>query len=270
MSPFARSTPMIRARRWNATFLDIFPEQAGQLRLGDSARDILRRFYQCRLGQAGALSIDRFVAEGLERYRSQQSPYEFDHRNHRLRVSSFTALGLGRVRLWKKVGVLVQETGAPRSPRRIWTPRRCSSALQTVWRLSIPVTGSCGRIRPSSICTGCTSVFRPLDCGWKTSSNAPGAAPCPAAPGRPTSLRRRAFRAAVAGRAVRPRRRTARRGGWAQLLHPYRHHSLAAWMGGEEFVLLLPGANDQQALAMAERVRLTVQQTAFDPPSTFQ
>jgi diguanylate cyclase (GGDEF)-like protein len=47
---------------------------------------------------------------------------------------------------------------------------------------------------------------------------------------------------------------------------PHRAGDLAARLGGEEFVLLLPGANYQQALAMAERVRETVQATNFDPP----
>lgn len=47
---------------------------------------------------------------------------------------------------------------------------------------------------------------------------------------------------------------------------PNRAGDLAARLGGEEFVLLLPGANYQQALVVAERVRETIQSTNFDPP----
>jgi diguanylate cyclase (GGDEF)-like protein/PAS domain S-box-containing protein len=41
---------------------------------------------------------------------------------------------------------------------------------------------------------------------------------------------------------------------------------LAARFGGEEFVLLLPGANEQQAVLVAERLRQTIQATDFEPP----
>jgi diguanylate cyclase (GGDEF)-like protein/PAS domain S-box-containing protein len=95
-----------RARCWNAAFLGIFPEQLDHIRVGDTARVILQRFYACRLGPASGACVDRFVNEGLERYRTQRAPYEFDHHQYRLRVSSFGAPGLGRVRLWKKVGLL--------------------------------------------------------------------------------------------------------------------------------------------------------------------
>lgn len=57
-----------------------------------------------------------------------------------------------------------------------------------------------------------------------------------------------------------------RRLGEILMSFPNRAGDLAARFGGEEFVLLLPGANEQQALVVAERLRRTVQATDFDPP----
>ncbi|GHD03462.1 hypothetical protein GCM10007320_63560 [Pseudorhodoferax aquiterrae] len=105
-----------RARCWNTAFLEFFPEQLGNIQIGDTARDILRRFYERRLGKLSASSMERLVDEGLQRYRSQRTPYEFDHGGFRLRVVSIDAAVLGRIRLWKKVSTLSNGVAAPLPP----------------------------------------------------------------------------------------------------------------------------------------------------------
>lgn len=94
-----------RTLAWNATFLDLFPEHEG-VYVGEPYADNLRRFYQIRLAEAELPRIDRYITEGIARHRAQRRPYEFDHRDFRVRVSSFEVGRFGRVRVWRKVAAL--------------------------------------------------------------------------------------------------------------------------------------------------------------------
>lgn len=96
---------------WNDTFLQFFPEHAGHVHAGEPYQENLRRFYLQRLSQDELPSMERYIAEGVLRHRSQQRPYEFDHYGYRVRVASLPLGGIGRVRLWRKTQPLL--TGMP-------------------------------------------------------------------------------------------------------------------------------------------------------------
>lgn len=95
-----------RTVAWNATFLDLFPEHDGHVHAGEPYADNLRRFYRGRLDPEELPRLERYIAEGVARHRSQRRPFEFDHHQHRIRVSSFEVGRLGRVRVWRKVAAL--------------------------------------------------------------------------------------------------------------------------------------------------------------------
>ena len=92
-----------RTLAWNSTFLDFFPEHRGFVHAGEPYVENLRRFYRGRLAADEQPLIERYIAEGLERHRTQRRPYEFDHRGIRVRVSSVDLGPLGRLRLWRRV-----------------------------------------------------------------------------------------------------------------------------------------------------------------------
>lgn len=91
-----------RTLLWNRQFLEFFPEHDGHVHEGEPYAANLRRFYHSRLQQEDLPSLERYVAEGIERHRVQLRPFDFDHRNYRLRASSVQAGQLGRVRFWRK------------------------------------------------------------------------------------------------------------------------------------------------------------------------
>ena len=91
------------ALAWNATFLDFFPEHKGHVHAGEHYAHNLRRFYATRLGPDEQPQIDRYIAEGIERHRTQRRPYEFQHRGLRVRVSSVEMGAFGRLRVWRRV-----------------------------------------------------------------------------------------------------------------------------------------------------------------------
>lgn len=93
-----------RALAWNRSFLVFFPEHQGHVRAGEPYADNLRRFYGARLAGDELAMIERYIAEGLARHRTQRRPYEFEHRGRRLRVSSIELPGGGRLRVWREVG----------------------------------------------------------------------------------------------------------------------------------------------------------------------
>lgn len=99
-----------RSLAWNASFLDLFPEHDGHVHVGEDYADNLRRFYLKRLDAAEMANIDRYIADGVARHRTQRRPYEFDHGGHRVRVSSFGIGRFGRVRVWRKVALLAQRS----------------------------------------------------------------------------------------------------------------------------------------------------------------
>ncbi len=95
-----------RTLAWNQTFLAFFPEHQGAVHEGEPYAENLRRFYGVRLSAEELPLIERYVAEGVQRHRSQRRPYEFDHRGYRVRVSSVEMGAFGRLRVWRKVSAL--------------------------------------------------------------------------------------------------------------------------------------------------------------------
>ncbi len=87
---------------WNETFLQFFPEHAGKIHAGEHYRENLRRFYSLRLDPDEMASLARYIEEGIQRHRSQQRPFEFDHHGYRIRVASLEIWRLGRIRVWRK------------------------------------------------------------------------------------------------------------------------------------------------------------------------
>jgi PAS domain-containing protein len=104
-----------RTLAWNASFLELFPEHQGHVHVGEAYANNLRRFYASRLDEAELPRVDRYIAEGIARHRSQRRPYEFDHREYRVRVSSFEIGRFGRVRVWRKVATLPERAERPSS-----------------------------------------------------------------------------------------------------------------------------------------------------------
>ena len=89
-----------RTLLWNDTFLRLFPEHAGKVYRGEPYRDNLRRFYHVRLDPNELQHIERYIEDGVKRHRQQSAPFEFNHRDRRIRVASAPMQGVGRVRLW--------------------------------------------------------------------------------------------------------------------------------------------------------------------------
>jgi diguanylate cyclase (GGDEF)-like protein/PAS domain S-box-containing protein len=107
-----------RTVAWNLAFLDLFPEHRGHVHVGEDYRANLRRFYEGRLAGDERANIERYIVEGVARHRTQRRPYEFDHRDFRIRASSFEIVGFGRVRVWKKVAALPTKVASPVSTTR--------------------------------------------------------------------------------------------------------------------------------------------------------
>ena len=85
---------------WNRSFLEVFPEHAGKVYEGEPYRENLHRFYLTRLSPADLPNIEQFISMGIDRHHSQMRPYSFDHRDHRVHVSSLPLPGGQRVRIW--------------------------------------------------------------------------------------------------------------------------------------------------------------------------
>lgn len=102
-----------RTLAWNATFLALFPEHKGFVQVGEPYADNLRRFYRDRLAADEMHLIERYIADGITRHRSQRRPFEFDHHHDRIRVSSAEFGRFGRVRVWRKVAALPARAERP-------------------------------------------------------------------------------------------------------------------------------------------------------------
>jgi two-component system, sensor histidine kinase and response regulator len=85
---------------WNRTFLALFPEHDGHIRVGEHYSANLRRFYMGRLDASELPMIDRYIAEGVARHRSQSQPFVFVHRGQWVRVASLPTGAQGRIRVW--------------------------------------------------------------------------------------------------------------------------------------------------------------------------
>ncbi|HEV7338248.1 MAG TPA: diguanylate cyclase [Bosea sp. (in: a-proteobacteria)] len=103
----------MRALGWNSTFLQLFPEDEGEIYVGEPYADNLVRFYRRRLPPEELPDIDRHVAEGVARHENQTQPFEFSHHGRRLRAASLQAPDGGRVRLWQRLDVDSQAETAP-------------------------------------------------------------------------------------------------------------------------------------------------------------
>ncbi|CAN7417057.1 diguanylate cyclase [Bosea sp. LjRoot90] len=103
----------MRALCWNQTFLQLFPEDEGEIYVGEPYADNLVRFYQRRLSLEEMPEIARHVAEGVTRHENQTQPFEFIHNGRRLRASSLRAPDGGRVRLWQRLDVESHSETAP-------------------------------------------------------------------------------------------------------------------------------------------------------------
>lgn len=103
----------MRALCWNQTFLQIFPEDVGEIYVGEPYADNLQRFYRLRLSPEEMPEIARHVAEGVTRHENQTQPFEFIHNGRKLRASSLRAPDGGRVRLWQTLDVETPSEAAP-------------------------------------------------------------------------------------------------------------------------------------------------------------
>lgn len=100
---------------WNASFLRFFPEHDGHVHAGESYADNLRRFYLGRLPADDLPHIDRFIADGLARHRTQTRPYVFQHRGRWLRVAAVPQPGGWSVRVWQHVAQADEGPGTERT-----------------------------------------------------------------------------------------------------------------------------------------------------------
>jgi len=88
---------------WNHSFLDLFPEHAGHVHVGEPYCENLRRFYRVRLDGSELADIERHVADGVSRHTLQRLPFVFEHRGRWLRVASLPVPGVGRIRIWTRI-----------------------------------------------------------------------------------------------------------------------------------------------------------------------
>ena len=89
---------------WNRSFLRLFPEHDGHVHEGESYRENLRRFYECRLDPEEKHLMEEYIEAGVLRNREQQQPFVFDHRGLTLRVAGVQLPGVGRMRIWTEIG----------------------------------------------------------------------------------------------------------------------------------------------------------------------
>jgi two-component system, sensor histidine kinase and response regulator len=99
-----------RALLWNRTFLRLFPEHDGPIAVGEHYSANLRRFYLARLDPEELPHIDRYIAEGLIRHRTQTQPFVFEHRGRWLRVGSLPIAPSGRIRIWTPIASPTETT----------------------------------------------------------------------------------------------------------------------------------------------------------------
>lgn len=89
---------------WNSTMLAFFPEHAGHLHAGETYRANLKRFYEHRLTPEEMPRIGQYIEAGVVRHKTQQRPYNFQHRGIWLRVASLPLPDTGRIRIWSRLG----------------------------------------------------------------------------------------------------------------------------------------------------------------------
>jgi signal transduction histidine kinase/AmiR/NasT family two-component response regulator/HPt (histidine-containing phosphotransfer) domain-containing protein len=92
-----------RTLLWNQAFLRLFPEHDGKVFSGEPYAENLRRFYATRLPQEELGGMERCVAEGIARHRTQTQPYIFEHRGQWVRVVAQPVPGGRRLRIWTPI-----------------------------------------------------------------------------------------------------------------------------------------------------------------------
>jgi diguanylate cyclase (GGDEF)-like protein/PAS domain S-box-containing protein len=90
-----------RAIFWNRSFLQMFPEHAQAIYVGEPYAANLRRFYEGRLSSSEMPAIERYIDEGIARHNAQERPFHFEHRGRKLWVASVVLAGIGRIRIWR-------------------------------------------------------------------------------------------------------------------------------------------------------------------------
>ncbi len=95
---------------WNRTFLRLFPEHDGLITVGEHYSINLRRFYLARLSADELPHIERYIAEGVLRHRTQTQPFVFEHRGRWLRVGSLPIAPRGRIRIWTPIASPTETT----------------------------------------------------------------------------------------------------------------------------------------------------------------
>ncbi len=88
---------------WNKSFLQMFPEHAGNIYVGEHYSENLKRFYRERLSGDDLLHIDQHVQAGVVRHQAQMRPYSFKHRDRLIEVSSYPMRNGVRLRAWRSV-----------------------------------------------------------------------------------------------------------------------------------------------------------------------
>ena len=116
-----------RTLLWNDTFVQFFPEHAGQVHEGEDYRENLRRFYLSRLSEDELPAMERYVEEGIQRHHQQQRAFEFDHHGYRVRAASVSLGAFGRVRLWRKTTPLLPGMHDRINPRLAQLPGQISA-----------------------------------------------------------------------------------------------------------------------------------------------
>ena len=114
---------------WNATYLAFFPEQRGGIDVGVPYEVTLARFFESNLPEAELPHLQRHVAAGVARHRSQQLPFVFQRKSGRwVRVASLPIATGGRVRVWRDV--TVEQSGAQQR-----TTARAVAAIDVAYAL---------------------------------------------------------------------------------------------------------------------------------------
>ena len=110
--------PDDRLVHWNRRYLDLFPETAGILRVGVTYDAVLRRMLEANLADDERPHIERHVAAGIARHRTQAEPYTRQRRDGRwLRVEAHRTEEGYLLNLWTE---LAAAEGAPKPPPDIW------------------------------------------------------------------------------------------------------------------------------------------------------
>ena len=88
---------------WNACFLRLFPEHDGHVHVGEHYSRNLRRFYETRLPAEDLPQMDGYIADAVDRHRTQSRPFVFLHRGNWLRVASLPQSDGTRIRIWVQI-----------------------------------------------------------------------------------------------------------------------------------------------------------------------